>query len=374
MQRWSLDFVSDQLADCRRFRVLNIVDDHSRFCPGQIVDVSISGARVARYLDDLALLHGLPEEIVLYNGPEGTSRAMFDGSERTGVPAALHPVSSRGPAVAGSRPAPGRRRRRPVARVGAEGCRHAADLRRLVGGGDERARRLGNLLGRLATQRLEPHVEPADRADAGGGGRREGGDGGAGDGGELRPELCRGWRRAAARGSGARPRGRARDHHAAVRRQRAPEDAEAGNGDHLADAIGFREGRLDVPHDLAGAVERRRLGSWISRKSGAWSSSGRKVEGSTVKSTAAPTKLAASSPSATSGTPPLRSRRTGHRSRAASRARARTSRAGRGGSPASAAAASPRESAGLSVERDDRRQTTSAADRVTANCRCRVGR
>ena len=29
MQRWSLDFVSDQLADCRRFRVLNIVDDHS---------------------------------------------------------------------------------------------------------------------------------------------------------------------------------------------------------------------------------------------------------------------------------------------------------------------------------------------------------
>jgi putative transposase len=82
---WSLDFVSDQLADCRRFRVLNIVDDHSRFCPGQIVDVSISGARVARHLDDLALLHGLPEEIVLDNGPEGTSRAMFDWSERTGV-------------------------------------------------------------------------------------------------------------------------------------------------------------------------------------------------------------------------------------------------------------------------------------------------
>jgi putative transposase len=85
MQRWSLDFVSDQLADCRRFRVLNILDDHGRFCPGQIVDISISGARVARHLDELALLHGLPEEIVLDNGPEGTSRAMFDWSERTGV-------------------------------------------------------------------------------------------------------------------------------------------------------------------------------------------------------------------------------------------------------------------------------------------------
>ena len=62
MQRLSLDFVSDQFAD-----------------------VSISGARVARHLDDLALLHGLQEEIVLDNGPEGTSRAMFDWSERTGV-------------------------------------------------------------------------------------------------------------------------------------------------------------------------------------------------------------------------------------------------------------------------------------------------
>lgn len=85
MQRWSLDFMTDQLADYRRFRILNIVDDHSRLCPGQIVDLSISGARLARHLDEIAELHGLPEEIVLDNGPEGTSRAMFDWSERTGV-------------------------------------------------------------------------------------------------------------------------------------------------------------------------------------------------------------------------------------------------------------------------------------------------
>jgi putative transposase len=85
MQRWSLDFMSDQLADHRRFRVLNVVDDHCRLCPGQIVDVSITGARVARFLDELALKFGLPEEIVLDNGPEGTSRAMLEWSERTGV-------------------------------------------------------------------------------------------------------------------------------------------------------------------------------------------------------------------------------------------------------------------------------------------------
>jgi putative transposase len=66
-------------------RVLNIVDDFSRVSPGQIVDFSISGERLARYLDGLALSNGLPEEIVLDNGPEGTSKAMFDWSERTGV-------------------------------------------------------------------------------------------------------------------------------------------------------------------------------------------------------------------------------------------------------------------------------------------------
>ena len=37
-QRWSLDFMSDQLANGRRFRVLNIVDDYTRECKGQIVD------------------------------------------------------------------------------------------------------------------------------------------------------------------------------------------------------------------------------------------------------------------------------------------------------------------------------------------------
>lgn len=38
--RWSMDFVSDQLSDGRRFRVLNIVDDYTRECIGQFVDTS----------------------------------------------------------------------------------------------------------------------------------------------------------------------------------------------------------------------------------------------------------------------------------------------------------------------------------------------
>ena len=83
--RWSLDFVSDQLSSGRRFRVLNIVDDFSRECPGQLVEFSISGSRLARFLDELSTSRGLPSEIVLDNGPELTSKAMFLWSQRTGV-------------------------------------------------------------------------------------------------------------------------------------------------------------------------------------------------------------------------------------------------------------------------------------------------
>ena len=49
-ERWSMDFMSDQLANGRRFRILNIVDDFTRECVTQIVDFSISGERLAREL------------------------------------------------------------------------------------------------------------------------------------------------------------------------------------------------------------------------------------------------------------------------------------------------------------------------------------
>jgi putative transposase len=47
MQRWSLDFMSDQLADHRRFRVLNVVDDHCRLCPGAAIVARTNGATMA---------------------------------------------------------------------------------------------------------------------------------------------------------------------------------------------------------------------------------------------------------------------------------------------------------------------------------------
>jgi putative transposase len=84
-ERWSADFVHDQLADGRRIRILNIVDDFSRVCVGQLVDLSISGARMVRLLDELSDTRGLPNTLVLDNGPEMTSKAMFFWSRKHGV-------------------------------------------------------------------------------------------------------------------------------------------------------------------------------------------------------------------------------------------------------------------------------------------------
>ena len=84
-ERWSIDFVHDQLADGRRLKILNIVDDYSRVCVGQLTDLSISGERMTRYLDQIGQARGLPKRIVLDNGPEMTSKALFLWSQRRGV-------------------------------------------------------------------------------------------------------------------------------------------------------------------------------------------------------------------------------------------------------------------------------------------------
>jgi len=83
--RWSMDFVSDQLSNGRRFRTLNIVDDYSREMVGQLTDFSITGSQVARYLNQLSETRGLPDSITCDNGTEFTSKAMFFWQKETGV-------------------------------------------------------------------------------------------------------------------------------------------------------------------------------------------------------------------------------------------------------------------------------------------------
>jgi putative transposase len=75
--RWSVDFVHDQLACGRRFRILNIVDDVTRECLAAIPDTSISGRRVARELTAVIARRGKPGVIVSDHGTEFTSNAML---------------------------------------------------------------------------------------------------------------------------------------------------------------------------------------------------------------------------------------------------------------------------------------------------------
>ncbi len=76
--RWSLDFVHDQFARGRRFRILNIVDDVTRECLAAIPDTSISGKRVARGLSMLVEVRGKPRMIVSDN----VLRQKLNGLER----------------------------------------------------------------------------------------------------------------------------------------------------------------------------------------------------------------------------------------------------------------------------------------------------
>ncbi len=76
-ERWSLDFVHDQMVDGRRFRILAVVDDCTRECLALIADTSIPGSRVARELDRIVAGRARPAAIVSDNGTELTSNAML---------------------------------------------------------------------------------------------------------------------------------------------------------------------------------------------------------------------------------------------------------------------------------------------------------
>jgi putative transposase len=84
-ERWSMDFMGDSLADGRTFRTLNIVDDFSREAPIIVVDLSLPGRRVVRELDALGRQRGLPQTIVMDNGPEFAGKALDEWAYRRGV-------------------------------------------------------------------------------------------------------------------------------------------------------------------------------------------------------------------------------------------------------------------------------------------------
>ena len=84
-QRWSMDFVRDTQADGGTFRTLNVVDDFTRESLVIEVDTSLTGVRVERVLERLAGERGLPEAIVLDNGPEFAGKVLDEWAYRRQV-------------------------------------------------------------------------------------------------------------------------------------------------------------------------------------------------------------------------------------------------------------------------------------------------
>ena len=73
-QEWALDFVHDAAESGRKFRVLSVIDVHTRECLALEVDTSFASRRVTRELEKIVEERGVPEAIRCDNGPEFTSR------------------------------------------------------------------------------------------------------------------------------------------------------------------------------------------------------------------------------------------------------------------------------------------------------------
>jgi len=84
-QRWSMDFVHDRLADGRSFRVLTLVDEGTRECPGLVAARSLTGECVVAALAQLAAIRGLPHTISVDHGTEFTSRALDAWADQRGI-------------------------------------------------------------------------------------------------------------------------------------------------------------------------------------------------------------------------------------------------------------------------------------------------
>jgi len=84
-ERWSMDFIADQLGDGRRIRVLTIVDHYTRESMAMEVGQSMGSEAVIAVLDRLGRMRRRPRTICVDNGPEFASKALDEWAYRNGV-------------------------------------------------------------------------------------------------------------------------------------------------------------------------------------------------------------------------------------------------------------------------------------------------
>jgi putative transposase len=82
---WSMDFMADQLADGRKIRALNVLDDFNREGLGIEVDFSLPTVRVIRSLNRIIEWRGKPKFIRVDNGPEYISGMLKLWAETLGI-------------------------------------------------------------------------------------------------------------------------------------------------------------------------------------------------------------------------------------------------------------------------------------------------
>ena len=82
---WSYDFVQDRTHDGKPFRMLVVIDEHTRECLAIEVDRKLNSRRVLDTLAELFIEHGPPEHIRSDNGPEFIAIALRDWLVRLGV-------------------------------------------------------------------------------------------------------------------------------------------------------------------------------------------------------------------------------------------------------------------------------------------------
>jgi putative transposase len=75
-QVWSMDFMSDSLADGRSLRTFNVIDDYNREGLAIDVDLSMPSVRVIRSLEQIIEWRGKPSAIRCDNGPEYISNVL----------------------------------------------------------------------------------------------------------------------------------------------------------------------------------------------------------------------------------------------------------------------------------------------------------
>lgn len=75
----------DRLQDGRRLKIFTLIDEFNKRCLAMVVDTSISGVRVARILEETALKYGSPKAIRSDNGPEFTSKALYNWTDKHNV-------------------------------------------------------------------------------------------------------------------------------------------------------------------------------------------------------------------------------------------------------------------------------------------------